>query len=341
MVIFLVIIGISFLILIHEFGHFVAAKFFGLLVEEFGFGFPPRLFSKKIGETVYSINLLPFGGFVKIYGESSEKLNATSDMEKRAFYAQKAWKKSVIILAGVVMNFLIGWLIVSAVFAVGVPKTIIVTGVMSGTPAETAGLEVGDAITGFGVAEEFTSFVQENRGREITLNFLRQGGERSVKITPRLNIPEGQGALGIGFTEAGVDRQPISQSLISGLQTSFQIVAAIFTSLFSIILTLFTQGQLAGEFVGPIGIFGVASQAGALGLVYLLQLIGLISLNLFALNVFPFPALDGGRLLFIIIEKIKGSPLSAKAEQTANAAGFIFLLFLMIAITVRDVTRLF
>jgi len=348
MVIILVIISLSVLILVHELGHFLAAKFLGLRVEEFGFGFPPRLFSKKIGETVYSVNLLPLGGFVKLYGETDEMdmirgaghHNQLLEPE-RSFAAQKAWRKAVIVLAGILMNFLLGWLIVSAVFMIGAPKALIITNVISDSPAAAAGLRVGDQILGFSQSQEFIDFVQQHRGREINLDIRRNSENISVKAVPRLEVKNGEGALGVVFSEAGTERQSFLKSLGDGFLMSLAIIFSIFKSLAAVLMNLFTQGKLLENFVGPIGIFGVASQAASVGLVYLLQLIGLISLNLFALNILPFPALDGGRLLFVIIEKIKGAPLSPTLERSVNAIGFIILLILMIAISVRDVVRMF
>jgi regulator of sigma E protease len=338
MTLLIVILGLSFLILIHELGHFLAAKSFGLLVEEFGFGFPPRLFAKKIGETVYSLNLLPFGGFVKIYGEY--KADDAAHL-KRAFFAQKIWKKIAVILAGVLMNFLLGWFIISSVFMIGVPSGLAITEVFDGSPAAAAGLLKGDQILNFSSADDFVKFVQENKGREIVLNLKRSGKELKVNITPRLEPPGGQGALGVGFMAVGLERQPFFASILEGFKASVSAVAAIFIGLFQLILALFTKGQLLAGVVGPVGIFGVAGEAAGLGLTYFLQFIALISLNLFALNILPFPALDGGRFLFILFEKIKGSPLSPQFERSVNAAGFLLLLLLMIALTARDIGRLF
>jgi len=343
MIIFLIIISIALLILIHEFGHFIAAKAFGLLVEEFGIGFPPRLFSKKIGETNYSVNLIPFGGFVRIFGESYNQAStpASPDSISRSFYFQPAWKKTIVILAGVFMNFIIGWLIVSAIFMVGAPEALVINMVSLESPAESVGLKVGDQILGFGSSEEFIDFIDQNKGEEIILKIQSAGEESEIKIIPRLAPPAGEGSLGIQFTEVGLEKIGFFAAIGEGFKTSFAIVTAIFQGLGQILIGLVTTGSLAEGFVGPIGIFGFASQAAGLGLAYFLQLIGLISLNLFALNILPFPALDGGRLLFIIIEKIKGSPLSANFERSANATGFLILILLMIAVTVRDVIRLF
>jgi regulator of sigma E protease len=340
MTIILVIVGISVLILIHELGHFLAAKIFNVKVEEFGFGFPPRIVSKKIGETRYSLNLLPFGGFVRLLGEAPDA-PVSAEERRRSFSHQSAYRRILIIVAGVLMNFLLGWLIISAVFMVGVPKSIVVTNVLTDSPAASAGMAAGDQIIGFENADEFVNFVRENQGRPIALEIKRGGEDLVLEATPRLSPPEGQGALGIAFSEAGFKKQPILAALVEGWKTSIAIVGAIFTGLFQLLATLFTQGKLAAGFVGPVGIFGVAAQTADLGLVYLLQLLGLISLNLFVLNIFPFPALDGGRLLFVIIEKIKGSPLSPNFEKAANALGFFILLLLMLALTVRDVAQLF
>lgn len=340
MTILLIIIAISVLILVHELGHFLAAKSLGLLVEEFGFGFPPRLFSKKIGETVYSFNLVPFGGFVKIHGQTDGLTFQPKD-GRRAFFNQPAWKKIVIILAGIIMNFLVGWLIISAVFAVGIPRALIITDVAANSPAAIIGLQGGDQISDFISANEFTSFIQANKGKEIILNIKRGEKIIPIKVIPRQQPPAGEGALGISFAEGGIEKQSLFKSLIEGLKTSLAIVGSIFKALTALFASLLTQGKLLENFVGPVGIFDIASKTAGLGFVYLLQLLGLISLNLFVLNLLPFPALDGGWLLLVLVEKIKGSPLSPKFERSVNSLGFIILIALMIAVTARDIARLF
>src|SRR3989344_5243660 len=307
MTILLVVLGISILILVHELGHFLAAKFFNVKVEEFGFGFPPRLFYKQVGETKYSINLLPLGGFVKLLGESPAA--PVPETEKhRSFSSQNAGKRTLIIIAGVLMNFL------------------------QDTPAAIAGLKSGDQLSDFKTADEFISFVDARKGEEVNLNIRRGGEILNVLVVPRVNVPEGEGALGVAITETGFPQKSFFGSLFEGFKTSIQIVSAIFTGLLSLIIGVFTGARDFENLVGPVGIFGVATQAGQLGYIYLLQLIGIISLNLFVLNIFPFPALDGGRLLFIIIEKIKGSPMAPRLEAVANGLGFAFLLALMLAI---------
>ncbi len=335
--ILIVIIGISLLILLHEFGHFLAARKFGLLVEEFGFGFPPRLFSKKIGETLYSLNLLPFGGFVRLYGENQwEKVDA--EKKARSFFNQPAWKRSLVIVSGVAMNFLIGWILMSAIFMVGTPRTLVASEILPGSPAAQVGILSQDRFRDFKNANDFISYINQNRGKEISLNIIRQGKEVVVKATPRLS---GEGALGVAVVEAGVERHSFFGALWEGLKTSWVIIVGILAAFVNLFLGLITQGKILVDFVGPVGIFGIASQAGSMGFIYLVQLVAMISLNLAVLNIFPFPALDGGRFLFIVIEKIKGSPLNPDLEKSANAVGFILLLLLIVAVTIRDVVHLF
>lgn len=340
MTIVLFIIGISVLILIHESGHFLAAKMFGLWVEEFGFGFPPRLFKVKKGETVYSFNLLPFGGFVRIHGEKRET-EAEEKMPERSFWFLSLWKRALIIAAGVIMNFILGWLVISIIFMVGAPQGVMITSVVPDTPAHQIGLLSGDRVISFETSEGFINFVNEKKGEEITLEIARGSETLEFKIVPRVNPPEGQGALGISLTQVGFPRLEFFKALSEGLKTTFGITAQIVTALTNLVVGIFTGAPVFEQFVGPVGIFGIANQAAQFGMIYLLQLIGLISLNLTVLNILPIPALDGGRLFFLLLEKIKGSPLSPKKENIANAIGFALLLLLMIVITVRDVAKLF
>ena len=183
-------------------------------------------------------------------------------------------------------------------------------------------------------------FINNNRGKEISLEAERNGDILKISATPRINPPEGQGALGIGLADAGLPKQNIFLSFWEGLKASVSLIATIFIVIIDLIGKIFI-GQASLETVtGPIGIAKVTAQASSLGLVYLLQLLALISLNLTVINIFPFPALDGGRLLFLAIEKIKGSPLNPKFERWANMAGFALLILLMIAITIKDIIKL-
>jgi regulator of sigma E protease len=346
LIIVLVIIGLSLLILGHEAGHFFVAKLFGLKVDEFGIGFPPRMTAKKFGETEYSINWLPFGGFVRISGERGEfegispegEMPEVTDADKaRLFYNQPAWKKSVIMLAGVFMNFILGWLLIAAVFMIGVPQTLVISATEPGSPAATAGLQAGDVVKGYTDSQSFISYVNANKGQPITLTVIRNDKDMSYTITPRANPPADQGALGVALEEGGAARENFFQALWDALQDAVIISWLTLQAFYELIKQIFVHASIPADVVGPVGIFGIAEETGRIGLAYLLQFLGIISLNLMIVNCIPFPALDGGRFLMVIVEKIKGSPMPYKVETIINGVGFALLIALMVVLTVRDI----
>lgn len=334
----IIIVFLSVLIIVHELGHFLLAKKFKIFVEEFGLGLPPKVFGKKFGETIYSLNLLPFGGFVKISGENREDIDP-SLAQDRVFYNLKIWKRMLIIAGGVAMNFLLGWLLISIVFWAGVPKAVFIADVAPESPASVSGIKINDEVLGFATTEEFINYINSNKGKEVSFKIERDGKEMEIKSTPRINPPQGQGALGVALVEAGQERQGFFKGIWEGLKTSGQIFGMIFSGIFKLIKMAFLGQKPLEVLTGPIGIVKVTSQASHLGIVFLLQLLALISINLAAINIFPFPALDGGRLIFLIIEKIKGSPLPKRVEEYANAAGMGLLILLMILITIKDIGR--
>lgn len=349
--VFLIIIFLSFLILVHEFGHFAAAKFFGLRVEEFGLGFPPRIWSKKIGETRYSLNWFPIGGFVKILGEEGDderKLSIADRLKNFAF--QPAWKRLLIIIAGIFMNFAFGWLFLSLVFMIGSRQVLVITDVQENSPAVLAGLAKNDQVLEVDIGgeilknptktEEFIDFINRFRGRDFSFKISRDGEIKNLIVGSRVNPPEGQGSIGIGIFTAGIERRGILASLKSGFDLTIEASETIFRAIYQLIRRTTEGSEVFQSVVGPIGIFSIASQANALGFVYFLQLVGLISVNLAVINIIPFPALDGGRALFIVLEKIKGSRFKARTEKLANAIGISVLLALMALITGRDIWRL-
>jgi regulator of sigma E protease len=337
-----VIIGLSILILGHEAGHFAAAKLFGLKVDEFGIGFPPRLWSKKKGETTYSVNWLPFGGFVRIAGENDHMDSMTDTISepdrRRFFYTQPVWKRSVIILAGVTVNFLLAWALISATFMMGSAPTLLVSEVEAGSPAAAAGIQPGDTITGFRNTQEFIAYIQEHKGQEIGIGVTRGNDNLNFRVTPRLNPAPDQGAVGLGFS--GVIRRGPGSAITDGFTQTRLLAWYTLAAFGSLVKDLFTHGALPKDVVGLVGIFPVAQQVGQAGWIHLVQLLAMISVNLAVINLLPFPALDGGRFILILIEKLKGSPLPRKAEAWINTFGFAFLLLLMILITIRDISRL-
>ncbi|MBI4119223.1 MAG: site-2 protease family protein, partial [Parcubacteria group bacterium] len=213
------IIFLSLLIIIHEFGHFITSKFFGLKVEEFGIGFPPRVFSKKKGDTVYSVNALPFGGFVKILGENRvENAGLTEEEKKKSFSAQTAWRKTSIIIAGIIMNFIAGWFIISWLFFVGIPSNgVLISAISPDTPAATAGFTIGDLVTKINSAgkivspknaDEFAVFINEFRGEQLSFSVNRIGKIIELNAVPRKNPPPGEGPLGVNVATTGIDNRP-------------------------------------------------------------------------------------------------------------------------------------
>ncbi len=359
----IVIIGLAILILGHEAGHFLSAKFFRMKVDEFGFGFPPRIKAwrfpdkasfdaardkqGKKGETEYSLNWPPFGGFVKIAGEEDQIINPqkleslTPSEKKRYFLFRPAWQRLIVIANGVLVNFIIGWLMISFVLMAGTPSILLIGEVQPGSPAQKAGILAGDMIKNYSSSEDFKSFIDARRGEPVTLDIIRANKNLSITATPRVSNLKNEGALGVVFSETGMKRQGFFSALADGFKESLFICRETLSAFYQLVKNLLLHGSLLAGVVGPVGIFSVAEQTGRIGFIYLAQLIGLISLNLAVINLIPFPALDGGRIFLIIVEKVKGSPVSVKTQSLINGAGFAFLIFLMAIITVRDVINLF
>ncbi len=320
------------LIIGHEWGHFIAAKLLKIKVDEFGIGFPPKIFSKKWGETEYSVNLLPFGGFVKIHGE--DELRKKEKDTQRSFFAQPFWKKALVISSGVSMNFIIGWFAFTAVLLMGVPAGVQIQSIAPLSPAAQAGFVVGEVIPDFASPEEFSTFIDQHRGEAIFLN--------NKEVTPRVEVPDGEGPLGISFVFNEEVSSGIPESIVAGFRSALDTFGTIFIALGGFLWGIFTGNfTVLQEVSGPVGVFVVVKEATQLGSVYLIQLLGLISLNLAVLNTIPFPALDGGRLLFTTLQRLFGKNIfNKKLELVVNIAGFIFLISLMILVTIKDIISL-
>jgi len=339
-----VFLGFSFLVLAHEAGHFFMARKFNMKVEEFGFGLPPRIWGKRKGETIYSINLLPFGGFVRIAGETdkpNDDLNKEIKEEdkKRLFYYQKPSNKALVTVAGVLVNFIVGWILISLVFMIGQPFSIIVGKVIPNSAANRAGILEGDLILNFSNENDLRNYISSNPNKEITLNIQRGKEKITVNLTPELK--DGKGFAGIAFSGREIKKERPDKALIKGLSTSIEIIKMNAIGFYSLIKNLIQGKGLIEGVMGPVGIIGFSKKIGDVSLIYLLNLFGIISVSLAFINLMPFPALDGGRLLFILIEKIKGSPISYKIESIINSIGFALLLLLIVVITFRDIKNLF
>ncbi|OGE84331.1 MAG: hypothetical protein A2846_03805 [Candidatus Doudnabacteria bacterium RIFCSPHIGHO2_01_FULL_49_9] len=349
---FIFILGL--LVFVHELGHFVAAKRAGMRVEEFGFGFPPRLFGFKRGETTYSVNWIPLGGFVKILGEEG------SSADPRAFANGTFWRRLLVLLAGVGMNFLLGWFLLFLGFAVvGTPVEIeegvdlgrarlsetklSIIGVEPESPAETAGFKPGDVILSvdgnkFSDIDELISYTKSRAGSEVVYEIGRGDEQLFRSATPRVDPPPGSGAVGFAPALIAIARYPIWDSLNLSLTSFYYRSVGIFLAFGELIGRLLSSGQLAEGLSGPVGIAVLTKDFLKLGTVYLVQFTAVLSINLGIINAIPFPALDGGRVLFLVVEKIRGVK-SLKIERHANVVGFMLLMLLMVAITYRDVGR--
>ncbi|MFH1175698.1 MAG: site-2 protease family protein [bacterium] len=361
--ILIIIFGFSFLIIAHELGHFLAAKWSGMKVEEFGIGFPPNIFSwkPKKSETAYSINWIPFGGFVRIKGED-EILDSGQKPDSDSFKAKPIWKRMFVTVAGVVMNIFVAVIILSFVAALGIPSGIDdsnenainpqvqIVSVGEGTPAESAGLQAGDIIEkiNFGGDAKNVSKVQEIidiannfKEKEIIFTINREGSQQEIALTPRADHPEEEGPIGIGLARIGLVRVAWYKAPVESVKLVWDIAKTMLSFLGDMLARIFTKGQVPQDIVGPVGIVALSGKIVKMGWVYVGWLFALISINLFLINLLPIPALDGGRLLFLAIEKVKGSPISEKLEQKLHFYGFVFLIALMILITIRDVSRLF
>lgn len=340
------IVVLSILILVHELGHFMMARRAGILVEEFGFGLPPRVWGKQVGETLYSINALPFGGFVRLHGETEEE-GVTN--KARAFLYRNKRTRMGVIVAGVVMNFLLALVAFGVVYSFsGIPRDIHkvkVVDIAESSPALNSGLVVGDVITSangnsFTKIDDFIKYIDTQKGKRVKIE--TEAG-KTYTITPRENPPEGQGPLGVIITSTDIYFPPVWQRPFYGAYYGFKEALfwgqTILAGLWGIVMALF-HGQAPQGVSGPVGIFAVTTEAARNGLMTLINFVGILSVNLAILNVLPFPALDGGRLLFIGVEAISGRKVVPKVEAAIHTAGMIILLALLLLITVSDVRRL-
>ena len=343
------LIVLSLLIFIHELGHFLAAKKSGIKVEEFGFGYPPRIWGRRMGETIYSINWIPFGGFVKLLGQEKRERKKWSPQEiKRAFFSQSKKAKTIVLLAGIFGNFLLGALCFSIIYSkIGIPTEldyVKVVEVIKDSPAANAGLKRDNkiiSIDGESIYSTagFIKLIEENKGQEIVLQTL----ENEFHLIPRENPPEEEGRLGIVITDIEMVFYPFWQMPFrgawEGLKEAFGWSWMILQGIGLTVKQLFHG--ITPEVAGPVGIFQLTASAAEQGILQLIQFVGILSVNLAVLNFLPFPALDGGHLMFLYIGPLLGKKRREKIENVVNTAGFIFLISLMILVTINDFARLF
>lgn len=355
---------LSILVIIHELGHYSVARLIGVSVEEFGFGLPPRIWGKKIGHTIYSLNWLPIGGFVRLAGEDDldesighYKKNHKDKETKRFFWARSKKERAAILLAGVTMNFLLAVAITSYLLVQGLDEPaqrVKIEEILPNSPAEQAGLHVGDSVTKIRftgsnnevitsptrIPDELVTITHANVGKQIEIIFLRDGKEQKVYVTPRKEYPEGEGPMGVRI---GFDVQKLKYSWyeapFAAVKLNLSRGRDMIVSLVSLPQRALQGQQVQNEVAGPIGIAQVTGEAAKIGFSAVLNLMSILSLSLALLNTLPFPALDGGRLLFVVLEKIMGRKVRPAVERTAHQIGMIFLLGFILLVTLNDLSR--
>lgn len=348
------------LMIVHEFGHFIIAKRFNVRVDEFGIGYPPRIFGKKFGETLYSINWIPLGAFVRIYGEEDGAEGG------RSFNSLKIWKKVMIVIGGVAAFWFASMVIFTVVFMIGAdlpisdqdvnglsnPKLMIVE-VANNSPAKLAGFEKGDQVTSIKTdsgtfpvnkTNDFQDVINNNKGKQITITVERSHQTMQLSVMPRESAPQGQGLLGVSLERMAtlIEKQPFFIAPFKGIWYTLKMTWVALLGLYNVFKNLlFGQGLPQGaELAGPLGITIFLANAFTYGPGFFLYFIGLISIFVAIFNVFPIPALDGGKLLFLLFEKVKGKPVSPQLEQKISALFFILLISLSLFVTIKfDIPR--
>lgn len=367
MSIFIFLAILFVLVLVHELGHFAVAKWMGMRVDEFGIGFPPKLFGLKRGETEYTLNLFPIGGFVKIYGEDgigdeSQRVEPSND-NGRSFTSKSRTAQALVLVAGVTMNVLLAWLLFTIAFSIGVRTSVseaeatdaavlTITSVLANSPAEKAEIPVGVGITGAVSGDAvltsltpsaFSAFVADNGTEEITLTYTKDGAEHAAVVEPQTGLiadDTSRAAIGVSLAQIEVVKRSIGRSIIDASAHTIASTKAVATGIAMLVYDSIRFKADFSQVAGPVGIVGLVGEASAYGFTTLLTFTAFISLNLAVINILPFPALDGGRLLFVIIEALKGSPIKAHYAATLNTIGFFLLIALMVAVTWSDIARL-
>ncbi len=345
MLIAISILGIGLLILIHELGHFLAAKAFGMRAEKFYLGFPPAALKKKMGETEYGIGFIPLGGYVKISGMTREE-ELPEDIKPRAYVAKPVWQRVVVISAGAAMNLLLAFLLFFAFYWHGIPEyqaTTTVSAIQADSGAERAGLQPGDqllAVDGVssGEPDALRSELRTHPDQQVTLTIERDGSQMTLPASVGRQESTGEGLLGVVFESeyVGIHSLPFSEAVKLALSDIKFITGEVFIA----IKNLFVSQESRDELASPIGIVAISSQTIELGWGFYLRVLGFISLQLAIFNLLPLLPLDGGHVLFNIIEKIKGSPVKREVFERVSAIGLMLFVVLFLMGLMNDVQRL-
>lgn len=342
------VLSLSVIIIWHEAGHFLWARRFGMPVEEFGIGYPPRIFGFKKNGVIYSLNAIPFGGFVRIveYGHP------------QCFAAQSLGKRAMVLLAGALNNFLAAFLVFTVLFWIGMPSFVLpasysadlsaavsVREVEEDSPAFAAGLAAGDLILGIEQSGEYhevqsasavQTMTEEFRGQEVALRIAREEETLTLHAVLRETTAAGEGYLGVALTDDGRVRYSLLAAPWQALRFMGFTARETFAGLGSILVNLCKHGSIEG-LSGPVGIVAITAQGFQWGGVYGWYILGLVSYAFAIFNLLPIPAVDGGRILFLLIEKIRKRPVSQRAETIVNNVFFSLLLILFFIVTIKDI----
>jgi len=345
---------LSLLVFVHELGHFLVARRMGMKVEEFGFGFPPRIFGvrPKPEGTLYSINWIPIGGFVRIKGEGGETRDPDS------FAVKAAWRRFLVLIAGVSMNIALAAFLFMVGFTFGIPsiltdnipasahvqdEKIQVYSVLPGSPAELAGMEPGDTFLSvdgqvFTTSEEVRSYIQTQGDEGVLMTWKSSGGEtQTVAMTAADLVEMDFHGLGVGFVKTGLVSYPLHIAIVQGITSTFTLGWEILKAFGQIVKDIVVYQKVQAELSGPVGIAVMTGEVAQMGWTYLIHFAAVLSLNLAVINILPFPALDGGHVMFLIIEKIRRKPVGESLRALVNNFGFALLILLAVIVTYRDV----
>ena len=352
-ILFIFILGT--LIYVHELGHFLAAKIADIKVEEFAFGFPPKIWGKKIGETEYKINAVPIGGYVKMLGES-ENSNSSRSYSKKAPFA-----RAIVSVSGVLMNFILAWVILTVGFIFGMTSltsdpnsipgekinpSIIVAGVEDGSPAKNAGIVPGDKLlkgkTGddevtFISTDQLSAFTNKHNGEKVELVYSHQNEQKFIQVTL---LENSKSPLGVEIVDNSSVKVKWFLAPVVAFREIIRVIEVYVIFLGSFFKQLVSQGQISQEVGGPIAIYMLTGTATKAGAMVVTQLIAILSVSLAIINILPFPALDGGRLVFIILEKLfKRKVVRENIENIIHMVGFVLIILFAVAVTYKDVMQ--
>lgn len=355
----LFILLLALLILVHEFGHFSVAKFFGIRVDEFGIGFPPKLFGVKYGETLYSLNAIFFGGFVRIFGENPD---ASGVEDPRSFAQKPRLVQASVVLAGIVCNILFAWLALSICVMFGLPTSVehkgvgvvqnpqvTVVAVMAHAPADVSGIRASDTISSLQTATTQTpaldaatvrAFIAAHQDESIVVTVVRGGETKTFLARPESGFIEGKKAIGVELDDIGTLKLGFPLAFVQGAVLTYNMTIETAQGLGAFFTRIATGKADFSSVAGPIGIVGVGAKAVGEGFVPAFVLAALISINLALMNLLPIPGLDGGRFVVICIEGIRGKPLSEKLLTGLMLLGFAFLVLTMVIVSYHDIVRL-